>query len=121
MTKRELLFLSLVLALSLVSIPSFAGRRGGGGFARQHPRRAEVNGRRMNQNRRINQGVRSGQLTHQETHQMRSEERGVRAQEHADVKANGGYLTRGEKRQLNHEENGMSRQIYRDKHNNQTR
>ena len=87
-----------------------------GRFARQHPRRAEVNRRVNRQNRRINQGVASGRLAPQQAQQLQANDAAIKAQERADVKANGGYLTKPQQRQLNQEENANSRMIYDEKH-----
>ena len=55
-----------------------------------HPRRLEVNGRLYNQERRINAGVRGGQLTHQEAHQLRSDDRGIYREERQMAKLDHG-------------------------------
>jgi len=77
----------------------------------------QVGDRRQNQQDRIAQGVRSGQLTAGETAKIENNERGINQQVHADRAANGGKLTPGEKAQVNHEQNQTSKQIYKDKHN----
>ena len=83
------------------------------GWAKDHPRRAEVNHRLDNQNRRIRHEVRDGQISraqgralHHEDHQIRNEERAMASQD-------GGHITRGEQAVLNQQENGVSRQIGR--------
>ncbi len=86
------------LATSAWTIKAEAGGKGnpsGGNFAAEHPRREEVNTRIENQNERINQGVWNGTLTGQQAQQLRANDRAIKQQEHADVKANGGYLTPG--------------------------
>ncbi len=87
-----------------------------GQFAKKHPRRAEVNQRVRNQRKRINQGVKSGQLTPQQAQQLKANDAAIKQQERADVKANGGYLTKPEQRQLNQEENANSKLIQDEKH-----
>jgi hypothetical protein len=77
----------------------------------------EVGQRRANQQARVAQGIRSGQLTAGETAHIENNERAINQQVHADRQANGGKLTAGERAQVNHEQNRTSRQIYRDKHN----
>lgn len=76
-----------------------------------------LNQREANQQQRINQGVRSGELTPREAAR---DERGlarVEGQVARERAMNGGHLTRRERmraeRRLNHE----SRRIYRTKHN----
>ena len=78
----------------------------------------EVGQRRENQQDRIAQGIKSGQMTAGEATRTENREQGINQQDHADRQANGGKLTGQEKRQVNHEQNGASRQIYRQKHNN---
>ena len=92
------------------------GNPTGGKFAVEHPRRNEVNTRIDNQRERINQGVKNGTLTSQEAHQLRANDRAIKQQEHADVKANGGHLTPAEQKQLNQEENANSTLIHDEKH-----
>jgi hypothetical protein len=85
-------------------------------FKEKHPRRAEVNQRIKNQNKRIAEGVKSGKLTPAQAKELRGQEKGIKAQERAEVKANGGHLTKGEQKQLNSELNADSKQIYAEKH-----
>ena len=78
----------------------------------------EVGARRENQQDRIANGIRSGQMTAGEAARTENREQGINQQDRADRQANGGKLTGGEKQQLNRKLNGTSRQIYRQKHNN---
>jgi hypothetical protein len=78
----------------------------------------EVGQRRENQQDRIAQGIRSGQMTAGEAARTENREQGINQQIHADRQANGGRLTGQEHAQINREQNGASRQIYRQKHNN---
>jgi len=88
-------------------------------FARfgAHPRLLEVNGRLYNQERRINAGVRDGQLTHQEAHQLRSDDRGIYREEQRMAKLDNGHITRADQKSLNQQENATSKDIYDDRHN----
>ncbi len=88
----------------------------GSKFATDHPRRNEVNKRVDNQRERINEGVKDGQISKQQAHQLRSNDRAIKQQEHAEVKANGGHLTKAEQRQANQEENANSTMIHDEKH-----
>jgi len=76
-----------------------------------------INQRRDNQQDRIAQGVKSGQLTAGETANLENKEAAINHEVRADRQANGGKLTQGERQQVNHQLNHTSRQIYRDKHN----
>lgn len=78
-----------------------------------------INARQQVQRERIQQGVRSGELTRREAHSAREDQRDIRQLERA-YKSDG-TLTRGERRDLTHEQNQASRQIYRDKHDAQER
>jgi hypothetical protein len=77
----------------------------------------KVDQRRENQQDRIAQGVKSGQLTPAETAKLEKQQRNIHKQVAADRKANGGTLTASEKKQINREQNQASRNIYRKKHN----
>jgi Skp family chaperone for outer membrane proteins len=115
------LFAALVLVLSLSTVGRAApaahnGNPTGKNFAQKHPRRAQVNNRVKNQRNRINQGVKSGELTKGQAKQLRANDNAIKAQEHADVKANGGHLTGAEQKQLNQEENANSALIHDEKH-----
>jgi hypothetical protein len=79
--------------------------------------KGEVGARQRNQQQRIAQGIRSGQMTAGETARAENRQQGINQQIHADRAANGGRLTGGERNQINREQNGASRQIYREKHN----
>ncbi len=80
----------------------------------------EVGQRRENQQDRIAQGVKSGQLTAGETAKLENQQKGINQQVKADRAANGGKLTAGEKAQVNHEQNKASKNIYNKKHNART-
>ena len=76
---------------------------------------------RENQQDRIAQGVKNGQLTPGETAKLENQQKGINKQVAADRKANGGALTASEKKQVNKEQNGASKNIYHKKHNAKTR
>jgi len=73
--------------------------------------------RKEDQQGRIAQGVKSGQLTAGETANLEHKESNLNKEVRNDRKANGGKLTGQEKRQVNRQQNRLSRNIYRDKHN----
>ena len=78
-----------------------------------------VNARQHNQRERIQQGVRSGELTRRETGRLVEEQRDVRQLERA-YKSDG-TLSGAERRDLQHEQNQASRAIYRQKHDDEQR
>jgi len=67
----------------------------------EHPRRTEINARLANQDCRIREEVREGQLSRAEAARLRFEDRRIRHEERMMVSENGGYLTRREQRALN--------------------
>ena len=85
--------------------------------ATQHYGNNEVDQRRENQQDRIAQGIRSGQLTAGETARLENQQQGINQQVHADRVANGGKLTPAERQQINREQNQASKNIYNKKHN----
>ena len=107
-TWRKVLVLVLTTVfISGVASSSFAATK----WQKNHPRRTQVNSRLSNQNKRIHQERKEGELTagqaaklHKEDHQIRQEERAMASQ-------NGGHITKLEQKTLNQQENGVSRQI----------
>jgi hypothetical protein len=78
---------------------------------------SEVGKRAENQQDRIGQGVRSGQLTAGETANLEKKDAAVNQEVRTDRTLNGGHLTPQEKRIVNRQQNNLSNQIYQDKHN----
>jgi hypothetical protein len=79
--------------------------------------KSEVGKRQENQQDRIAQGAKSGQLTAGETAHLEKNQARINKEVRNDRAANGGKLTAQEKAQVNRQQNRQSRQIYRDKHN----
>jgi len=73
--------------------------------------------RKENQQDRIAQGVKSGQLTSGETGHLEGQEAALNHETRAMRAADNGHLTAGDKRVINRQQNHLSREIYRDKHN----
>ena len=82
-----------------------------------HPRVNQVDSRERNQDARIAQGDRSGQLTHRETARIDRRENRIQRTKARDQRYDNGHLTRAEQRNLNRRQNRLSRSIRRDKHN----
>jgi hypothetical protein len=78
---------------------------------------AVVRDRKFDQQGRIAQGVRSGQLTPRETSHLEHQERAINHEERAMRAQDNGHLTRGDRAVLQRQQNQESRRIYRDKHN----
>ncbi|OUL72723.1 hypothetical protein [Paraburkholderia hospita] len=76
-----------------------------------HPRRAEVNSRLANQDRRVHQEVRRGEISHAEAARLHRDDHQIRREERLMASQDGGHITRQEDRALNQQENRVSRQI----------
>ena len=78
-----------------------------------------VDNRQKRQQRRINQGVKSGTLTRKEAAKLEAGQAKTETME-AKAKADG-TVTRKERAKLQHQQNKTSGKIYRQKHDNQNR
>jgi hypothetical protein len=76
-----------------------------------HPRRVEVNHRLANQDRRIHQKVREGELSHAEAARLHRDDHRIRQEERDMARHDGGHITRREDYALNQQENRTSGQI----------
>ena len=98
------------IAIMITGI-SLASHAQDGQWAKNHPRRDQVNDRLGNQNARINDKVEDGKMSkteaskiHKEDHQIRQEERDMASQNH-------GHITKQEQKTLNQQENKVNHQI----------
>ncbi len=73
--------------------------------------------RKANQQARIAQGVKSGQLTAHETANLETREASVNKEEHNMRAADNGKLTAADRTAINNRQNKISNSIYKDKHN----
>lgn len=76
--------------------------------------------RHENQSARINQGVRSGELTPREAAKLRKKEAASRAKLRRDIR-DGGGLTAKERAQTERRQDRLSREIAKEKHDAQKR
>jgi hypothetical protein len=124
MTKLTNTLLSVALgsllagsAVAQTSSTSTTSGAGPGVYDPGHPRVNQVNRREQNQQNRIANGVKSGQLTPGEAARLEKKENHIVKQEQRDMAKNNGHLTKAEQAKLNRDQNRVSKQIYRDKHN----
>ena len=92
---------------------NFANVNGG------HPQNAAFSRpgvRAANQQQRIGNGVKSGQLTAGQTSNLEGREASINHQVANDRAANGGHMTQQERQQVNQRQNNVSRSINRDEH-----
>ena len=80
----------------------------------------QPNGREANQDQRIANGLKTGQMTSGEAARATAQQSRIDSQVSADRAANGGRLTGQERQQVNNEQNRASQNIYRDNHNANT-
>jgi hypothetical protein len=107
--------IKVVLATVLVALPA-------AGFAQTTQwQRDHINQRKTDQQDRMAQGVKSGQLTAGETAKLEHQEAGINREERGMRAQDNGHLTVQDRHTLAHQQNAESARIYRDKHNNQAR
>jgi hypothetical protein len=81
----------------------------------------DINQRKTDQQDRIAQGVKSGQLTAGETSRLEHQEAGINKEERGMRAQDNGHLTKTDRKTLHEQQNQESRRIYRDKHNSKVR
>jgi hypothetical protein len=80
-------------------------------WQKTHPRREQVNNRLANQNKRIHQEVKEGELTKAQAAKLHREDRAIRKEERTMASTNHGHITKAEQKALNQQENQVSKQI----------
>jgi septal ring factor EnvC (AmiA/AmiB activator) len=80
-------------------------------WQKNHPRREQVNNRLANQNKRIHQEVKEGDMTKAQAAKLHKDDRQIRKEERLMASQNGGHVTKSEQKVLNQQENGVSNQI----------
>ena len=105
----------ILLAASLVAVPASAALA-----QTTHTERHHINARKENQQDRIAQGVKSGQLTPRETSRVEHQEAGINREEHGMRAQDNGHLTAQDRHTLARQQNQESRRIYNQKHDGQT-
>jgi len=106
-------------ALALVGIVGIFAFAAGSTFAadtdttwqKDHPRREQVNNRLANQNKRIKNEVKAGDITTAQAKSLHKDDRQIRQEERDMASQNGGHITKGEQKVLNQQENATSKQI----------
>ncbi len=105
MLKRKILTTAIGTGLALlVTTSAMADTK----WQNHHPRREQVNNRLANQNRRIHQERKEGDITGAQAKALHQSDRAIRAQERAAAATNGGHITKAEQRTLNQELNANS-------------
>ena len=103
-----------ILAVALAMLgTSMTGALAETQWERNHPRRDQVNDRLSNQNRRINNELREGEITKAQANRLHSEDQAIRHEERTMSRFDNGHITRADQRALNQQENAVSGQIGR--------
>ena len=80
-------------------------------WQKDHPRRTQVNSRLNNQNTRIHNEVKDGQISKSQAKQLHSEDHAIRSEERTMASTDGGHITKADQKALNQQENAVSKQI----------
>jgi hypothetical protein len=107
-TTRSTIMFTAALMLGSLSVSSFADESQ---WAKDHPRREEVNHRLDNQDKRINKEVKEGELTKDQAAKLHKEDHRIRKEERAMASKHGGHITKQEQKKLNQQENVVSKEI----------
>ncbi len=103
---------ALVLVLTTVFISGLASSSfAATTWQKNHPRRTEVNHRLANQNRRIHQERKEGEISGKQAAKLHHEDHQIRQEERAMASQNGGHITKLEQGTLNQQEKRVSGQI----------
>ena len=84
-----------------------------GSFVKNHPRRAEVNQRLQNQDRRIHNKVRNGDISRHQAHNLHRKDHRIRREERRMAFRHNGHINSHEQNRLDQRENRLSRKIRR--------
>ena len=106
----------LVALMSVFAASSFAqGAPTASGaqstWQKNHPRRAEVNKRLANQDKRIKQERAEGEISKTKAAQLHRDDRRIRQEERDMAAQDGGHITKADQKALNQQENRVSKEI----------
>ena len=105
---RSVLIAGVVaLTLGALAAPALADTQ----WQKDHPRREQVNNRLKNQNKRIRQERKEGEITKAQAQQLHSQDHAIRQEERTMASTNGGHITKAEQKALNQQENQVSKEI----------
>src|SRR5579862_3466189 len=80
-------------------------------WQKDHPRREQVNNRLANQNQRIKQERKEGEINKAQAAKLHREDHAIRQEERTMASTNHGHITKAEQKSLNQQENQVSKQI----------
>ena len=103
--------------VTLTLTAAFIASIGSAAFAQEtqwqkdHPHREQVNDRLNNQNARIHNEVKEGEITKGQAATLHAQDHAIRREERSMAATNGGHITKAEQKALNQQENQVSREI----------
>jgi hypothetical protein len=106
-TRKLLTAAALSAAIAGVAASALADTQ----WEKDHPRREQVNDRLANQNKRIQNEVKEGEMTKGQAAKLHKEDHNIRKEERLMAGQNGGHITKQEQKTLNQQENKASKQI----------
>jgi hypothetical protein len=106
MNTRKLLMMTLGAVVALGGAASAQGA-----FDQTHPARAEVNGRLVHQDARIDAARASGRISAHRARRLNMADRRIRRHERVYASNHGGRISRAEQHRLNRQENGVSNRV----------
>ena len=102
------IFLIAMIAFFGFSNGTFAQE---GKWDRKHPRRDQVNDRLANQNKRIKDEVKEGDMSKAQAVRLHKKDHQIRMEERRMARRNDGHLTKEEQEKINKQENNVSKKI----------
>ncbi len=104
----------LMFAVAVIGVAGHAETARQERFEKNHPRRAEINERVNRQRRELKRQLKQGKITKEQYDQQMAALKGIKDEEHADVKDNKGSLTKDQQKALNQELNATHQEIKQD-------
>ena len=80
-------------------------------WQKNHPRRTEVNDRLKNQNKRITNEVKEGEISKSQAQSLRANDKTIRGEERAMASQDNGHITKTDQKALNQQLNQNSQAI----------
>jgi hypothetical protein len=108
--RQAVALMGMLGALALTAGSAFAQDKDSQ-WAKDHPRREQVNQRLANQNKRINDQVAEGDMSKAKAARLKKKDRKIRQEERDMASQNGSHITKAEQKVLNQQENAVSKQI----------
>jgi hypothetical protein len=116
MYKASKLGLNALAALVLTSGACGLARAEEPQWDQHHPRRADVNQRLENQDKRIHRDLKDGDLSKSQAAALHKDDRNIRQEERDMAHMDNGHITRLDQQALNQQENAVSKDIRSDAH-----